>query len=93
MTVEIICFTVSASGGGWKLDQCVHSHMWLSCICIGRILPNVLLLQTLLDDVKGDTHGQFEDILVALVTPPAAYDCHEVMRAMKVLPAVPLDSP
>lgn len=52
----------------------------------GLYLHNVLLLQTLLDDVKGDTHGQFEDILVALITPPAAYDCHEVMRAMKVRP-------
>uniref|UniRef100_A0A3Q4BI02 Annexin n=1 Tax=Mola mola TaxID=94237 RepID=A0A3Q4BI02_MOLML len=39
--------------------------------------------RTLLDDVKGDTHGKFEDFLVALITPPAAYDCHEVMRAMK----------
>ncbi|XP_075903050.1 annexin A3a isoform X2 [Nelusetta ayraudi] len=39
--------------------------------------------RALLEDVEGDTHGQFEDILVALITPPAAYDCHEVMRAMK----------
>lgn len=51
----------------------------------GLDLHNVLL-QTLLDDVKGDTHGQFENILVALITPPAVYDCHEVMRAMKVSP-------
>lgn len=58
----------------------------------GLNLHNVLLLQTLLDDVKGDTHGHFEDILVALITPPAAYDCHEVMRAMKVLLAILLDS-
>ncbi|XP_040010846.1 annexin A3a [Xiphias gladius] len=39
--------------------------------------------RTLLEDLKGDTHGDFEDLLVALVTPPAAYDCHEVMRAMR----------
>ncbi|XP_040899231.1 annexin A3a [Toxotes jaculatrix] len=39
--------------------------------------------RTLLDDLKGDTHGDFEDVLVALITPPAAYDCHEVMRAIK----------
>ncbi|XP_034535027.1 annexin A3-like isoform X2 [Notolabrus celidotus] len=39
--------------------------------------------RALLDDLKGDTGGDFEDLLVALVTPPAAYDCHEVMRAMK----------
>uniref|UniRef100_A0A4W6CPH4 Annexin n=1 Tax=Lates calcarifer TaxID=8187 RepID=A0A4W6CPH4_LATCA len=39
--------------------------------------------RTLLEDLKGDTGGDFEDLLVALITPPAAYDCHEVMRAMK----------
>ncbi|KAM3868104.1 annexin A3a [Diretmus argenteus] len=39
--------------------------------------------RTLEEDLKGDTHGDFEDLLVALVTPPAAYDCHEVIRAMK----------
>ncbi|KAF7644807.1 hypothetical protein LDENG_00215450 [Lucifuga dentata] len=39
--------------------------------------------RTLLKDLKGDTGGDFEDLLVALVTPPAAYDCHEVMQAMK----------
>ncbi|XP_037536088.1 annexin A3a [Nematolebias whitei] len=39
--------------------------------------------RTLDEDLKGDTHGDFENLLVALITPPAAYDCHEVMRAMK----------
>ncbi|KAM6943745.1 annexin A3a isoform 1-T1 [Lycodopsis pacificus] len=39
--------------------------------------------RTLVEDVKGDTVGDFEDLLVALATPPAAYDCHEVMRAMQ----------
>uniref|UniRef100_A0AAX7T7E4 Annexin n=1 Tax=Astatotilapia calliptera TaxID=8154 RepID=A0AAX7T7E4_ASTCA len=39
--------------------------------------------RTLVKDLKGDTSGNFEDLLVALVTPPAEYDCHEVMRAMK----------
>ncbi|XP_041792414.1 annexin A3a isoform X4 [Chelmon rostratus] len=39
--------------------------------------------RSLLEDVKGDTHGDFESLLVALITPPAVYDCHEVMRAMK----------
>lgn len=69
-------------------------NRWRVCIqsCVafvylhGLYLHNVLLLQALLEDVEGDTHGQFEDILVALITPPAAYDCHEVMRAMKVGP-------
>ncbi|XP_022609480.1 annexin A3 [Seriola dumerili] len=39
--------------------------------------------RTLLEDLKGDTDGDLQDVLVALITPPAAYDCHEVMRAMK----------
>uniref|UniRef100_A0AAQ6A767 Annexin n=1 Tax=Amphiprion ocellaris TaxID=80972 RepID=A0AAQ6A767_AMPOC len=37
----------------------------------------------LVDDLEGDTHGDFEDLLVALVTPPAIYDCQEVIRAIK----------
>uniref|UniRef100_A0A667Z3M7 Annexin n=1 Tax=Myripristis murdjan TaxID=586833 RepID=A0A667Z3M7_9TELE len=40
--------------------------------------------RSLEEDLRGDTHGDFEEVLVALVTPPAAYDCHEVARAMKV---------
>lgn len=72
----------------------MDANRWRVCIqsCVafvylhGLYLHNVLLLQALLEDVEGDTHGQFEDILVALITPPAAYDCHEVMRAMKVGP-------
>ncbi|XP_069578733.1 annexin A3a isoform X2 [Brachyistius frenatus] len=39
--------------------------------------------ESLLEDLEGDTLGDFEDLLMALVTPPAVYDCHEVMRAMK----------
>lgn len=39
--------------------------------------------RTLVKDLKGDTSGDFEELLVALVTPPAEYDCHEVMQAMK----------
>uniref|UniRef100_A0A671XPL0 Annexin n=1 Tax=Sparus aurata TaxID=8175 RepID=A0A671XPL0_SPAAU len=39
--------------------------------------------RTLLEDIEGDTGGDFEALLVALITPPAVYDCHEVMRAMK----------
>uniref|UniRef100_A0A667YC12 Annexin n=1 Tax=Myripristis murdjan TaxID=586833 RepID=A0A667YC12_9TELE len=41
--------------------------------------------RSLEEDLRGDTHGDFEEVLVALVTPPAAYDCHEVARAMKGL--------
>lgn len=44
----------------------------------------LLLLQTLLEDIKGDTRGSFEALLVALITPPALFDSQEVMRAMNV---------
>ncbi|XP_072311401.1 annexin A3b [Eucyclogobius newberryi] len=37
----------------------------------------------LADDLEGDTHGDFEDVLVALVTPAAVYDCREVIKAIK----------
>lgn len=39
--------------------------------------------RSLSDDLEGDTHGHFEDILVALVTPPAKFDCQEFKRAIK----------
>ncbi|XP_029018887.2 annexin A3a isoform X2 [Betta splendens] len=39
----------------------------------------------LVDDLKADVSGNFEKVLVALITPPAAYDCHEVTRAIKGL--------
>uniref|UniRef100_A0A8C7X020 Annexin n=1 Tax=Oryzias sinensis TaxID=183150 RepID=A0A8C7X020_9TELE len=37
----------------------------------------------LVADLEGDTHGDFENLLVALVTPPALFDCNEVIRAIK----------
>lgn len=40
--------------------------------------------QSLVDALEGDTHGHFEDILVALVTPAAQFDMREVRKAMKV---------
>lgn len=42
------------------------------------------LHQTLIADLEGDTHGDFEDLLVALMKPPAVYDCQEVIGAIKV---------
>ncbi|XP_029024866.1 annexin A3b [Betta splendens] len=39
--------------------------------------------RTLVADLKGDTHGDFEDLLVALVTPPAVYDAREVIKSIK----------
>uniref|UniRef100_A0A8C5H1P8 Annexin n=1 Tax=Gouania willdenowi TaxID=441366 RepID=A0A8C5H1P8_GOUWI len=37
----------------------------------------------LVDDLEGDTRGDFEDLLVALVTPPDLYDCQEFIKAIK----------
>ncbi|CAL8321192.1 unnamed protein product [Lota lota] len=39
--------------------------------------------RTLIADLKSDTGGDFEDLLVALVTPPDVYNCQEVMKAIK----------
>ncbi|XP_041666702.1 annexin A3b [Cheilinus undulatus] len=39
--------------------------------------------RTLEADLEGDTHGDFEDVLVALITPPEVFDCREVIRAIK----------
>ncbi|XP_060764844.1 annexin A3b [Neoarius graeffei] len=39
--------------------------------------------KSLVDALEGDTHGHFEDILVALVTPLAQFDMQEIKRAIK----------
>lgn len=39
--------------------------------------------KSLVDALEGDTHGHFEDILVALVTPPAQFDMQEIQNAIK----------
>uniref|UniRef100_A0AAR2KDI4 Annexin n=1 Tax=Pygocentrus nattereri TaxID=42514 RepID=A0AAR2KDI4_PYGNA len=39
--------------------------------------------RTLADDLKGDTRGDFEDILLGLIMTPAQFDCREFMRAIK----------
>ncbi|XP_065146378.1 annexin A3 [Paramisgurnus dabryanus] len=42
--------------------------------------------KTLRGDLEGDTHGDFKDILVALITPPVQFDCQEFKRAIKSFP-------
>lgn len=59
---------------------CGFAH---GCFCL-KDSSVLLLLQTLLEDIKGDTRGSFEALLVALITPPALFDSQEVMRAMSV---------
>uniref|UniRef100_A0A8C1LRL8 Annexin n=1 Tax=Cyprinus carpio TaxID=7962 RepID=A0A8C1LRL8_CYPCA len=39
--------------------------------------------RTLCDALEGDTHGHFEDILVALITPHPKFDCQEFIQAIK----------
>ncbi|XP_076875289.1 annexin A3b [Brachyhypopomus gauderio] len=39
--------------------------------------------RTLVDDLEGDTHGNFEDILVALITPPTQFDLQQFKQAIK----------
>uniref|UniRef100_A0A671T4C0 Annexin n=1 Tax=Sinocyclocheilus anshuiensis TaxID=1608454 RepID=A0A671T4C0_9TELE len=39
--------------------------------------------RTLCDDLEGDTRGDLEGILVALITPPAKFDCQEFIGAIK----------
>ncbi|XP_060764845.1 annexin A3-like [Neoarius graeffei] len=38
--------------------------------------------KSLADDLEGETWGQFENIIVALVTPPAHFDMQEVKKAI-----------
>lgn len=39
--------------------------------------------RTLVDDLKGDTSGDFEEVLVGLVTHPAHFDCQQFIKATK----------
>ncbi|CAL8278021.1 unnamed protein product [Merluccius merluccius] len=39
--------------------------------------------RTLISDLEGDTRGDFEDVLVAMVTSPDVYDCQEIINAIK----------
>lgn len=79
--IQLFWLNLSADAG------CVLALVQLWFVCNSFCLNHFgvfLWLQTLLEDIKGDTHGSFEALLVALITPPALFDCHEVMRAMKV---------
>ncbi|KAE8285177.1 Annexin A3 35-alpha calcimedin Annexin III [Larimichthys crocea] len=66
------------SGGGCVCTEEGHRGHWYD-----RKDTNRATGRTLVADLEGDTHGDFEDLLVALVTPPAVYDCQEVIKAIK----------
>ena len=49
-------------------------------------------MQDLIDDLKSELSGNFEQVIVGMMTPTVLYDVQELRRAMKVcaLPLVPL---
>jgi annexin A6 len=46
-------------------------------------LYKTLFGRDLIDDLKGDTSGNFEKLLVALLMSPVEYDCMEIRKAVK----------
>ena len=49
---------------------------------------HLLALQDLIDDLKSELSGNFERVIVGMMTPTVLYDVQELRRAMKV--CVPL---
>jgi len=46
-------------------------------------------LQDLLKDLKYELGGHFEDIVIAMMTPPAEYDATSLRKAIKVRASMP----
>lgn len=43
------------------------------------------LFQNIIEDLKSELGGKFEDLIIALMTPPADYLCKQLNKAMKGL--------
>ena len=44
----------------------------------------VFLLQDLIDDLKSELGGNFEDLCVAMLAPPRVYDARQIHDALSV---------
>jgi hypothetical protein len=72
---------------GWGTDESklirVVSHLKASDLAEANKAYTDTYHRDLIEDIKKETSGKFEDALVALLTPPAVYDAQLLRTAMK----------
>lgn len=61
----------------------MSSSILKGSIC-SRLLSLLSILQDLIDDLKSELSGNFERVIIGMMTPTTMYDVHELRRAMKV---------